>query len=339
MVKRASIVAAALLIVAFGALSAPLTILYTNDLHLRFGHLASLERLIAEERAVGAPVLLVDAGDTWQDFRRPLPAVWGADEMVEWMNRVGYDGMALGNHDMYWGSGRLDELVRAAGFPVLCANLVPQRRVEAPFVPSTRVDVDGISVLLIGLITEELLPYSAYPGFRLVPASDAVADEIDRAALPEDLIVVVAHLPVADAIRVARRVPEIDVFVTGHSHEETSDPVRVGDTLIVQSGAFGEYLGRLALDVDPGTGAHRLIGNALIPTEKTPTDVGRGLLQLLAVTAGAVAGARRVRLLKFEGKAMPVSTTPIVNPCSLATLYASKALYSPHPRCTSPTIG
>ena len=296
MVKRASIVVVALWIVSLGVVSAPLTILYTNDLHLRLERLASIERLIAEERAAGAPILLVDGGDTWQDFRRPLPAVWGADRMVEWMNRVGYDGMALGNHDMYWGSARLDELVGAASFPVLCANLVPLRRAEPPFVPSTRVDVGGISVLLIGLITEELLPYSAYPVLRLVPAAAAAAREIDREALPGDLIVVLAHLPVADAIRVTKQVPEIDVFVTGHSHEETREPVRVGDTLIVQSGAFGENLGRLALDVDPGTGVHRLMDNALIPTEKTSTDVGRGLLQLLAVAAAAIAAALVVLL-------------------------------------------
>ena len=294
--KRALIVVVALWIVSLGVVSAPLTILYTNDLHLRLDRLASIERLIAEERAAGAPVLLVDAGDTWQDFRRPLSAVWGADRMVEWMNRVGYDGMALGNHDMYWGSGRLGELVGAASFPVLCANLVPLRRAEPPFVPSTRIDVDGISALLIGLITEELLPYSAYPVLHLVPAAAAVAGEIDRAALPGDLIVVVAHLPIADAIRVAKQVPEIDVFVTGHSHEETREPVRVGDALIVQSGAFGENLGRLGLDVDRETGAHRLIDNALIPTEKAPTDVGRGLLQLLTVVTAAVAAALLVLL-------------------------------------------
>lgn len=296
MVRRVLIPVVVLLIVAFGGVSAPLTILYTNDLHLRFGRLASIERLVAVERDADVPVLLLDAGDAWQDFRRPLPAVWGADGMVEWMNRVGYDGMALGNHEMYWGAERLDELVGAASFPVLCANLVPQRRAETPFVPSARVDAGGISVLLIGLITEELLPYSAYPRLRVVHAAGAVAGEIDRAALPEDLIVVVAHLPVADAIRVARQVPEIDVFVSGHSHEETIDPVRVGDTLIVQSGAFGENLGRLALDVDPATSAHRLIGNALIPTEKAPTDVSRGLLQLLAVAAAALAAALLVLL-------------------------------------------
>jgi 5'-nucleotidase len=149
--------------------------------------------LIAEERAGEAPVLLFDAGDTWQDFRRPLPAVWGADRMVEWMNRVGYDAMALGNHDMYWGAERLDGLARKANFPILCANLRPVRHGSVPFASSARLEADEVSVLAIGLITEELLPYSAYPALHVVPAATAVRDEIDRAANDAELIVVVAH--------------------------------------------------------------------------------------------------------------------------------------------------
>ena len=296
MVRRALVLAGALLIVAIECLSSPLTILYTNDLHLRFERVASIERLIAEERVGDVPVLLLDAGDTWQDFRRPLAAVWGADEMVEWMNRVGYDAMALGNHDMYWGAERLGQLARRASFPILCANLKPVRPGAAPFASSTRLDAGGISVLLIGLITEDLLPYSAYPALRVVHPSVALRDEIARTSDGRDLIVVVAHLPVADAIRVAAEVPGIDVFVTGHSHEETSDPVRVGETLIVQSGKFGESLGRLAVDVDPETGEHRLIDNDLIPTAKAPAEIGRGLLQLFRVVVTAVAAALLVLL-------------------------------------------
>jgi len=295
-VRRVGVLVAFLSIVAFDCASSPLTILYTNDLHLRLARLASLERLIAEERAGEPPVLLFDAGDAWQDFRRPLPAVSGADRMVEWMNHVGYDAMALGNHDLYWGAERLDELAQMAGFPVLCANLKPVRHVSVPFASSTRLRAEEVSVLAIGAITEELLPYSAYPALRTVPATAAVQGEIDRAAKDGDLIVVVAHLPVADAIRVAKKVPEIDVFVTGHSHEETTVPVRVGDTLIVQAGAFGENLGRLAIDVDPSTGEHRLMANELLETAKAPTDIGRDLRQLLRVFLATVAATLLVLL-------------------------------------------
>ena len=290
LVRRALGWICVLCVFAMSCAAVPVTILYTNDIHLRFGRLASLEQRIAAERAGDVPVLLFDAGDAWQDFRTPLAAVWGADEMVAWMNRVGYDGMALGNHDMYWGRRRLEELAEEAAFPILCANLEPVRG-GVPFVPSVRVEAGGISVLAIGLITEEWLPYSAYPALRVIPGASALRREIDRRATPSDLVLVLAHLPVADATRIASVVPEIDVFLTGHSHEETPDPVSVGETLIVQSGAFGERLGRLSIDVDPETGSHRLIANELLATVKAPTEIGRGLAQLLWIAAATAAAA------------------------------------------------
>jgi len=231
-----------------------------------------------------------------QDFRRPLAAVWGADEMVEWMNDVGYDAMALGNHDTYWGPGRLEELVQRARFTVLCANLEPIRGMEAPFSPSVRLEVEGISVLAIGLVTEELLPYSSLPMLRVIPAAAAVRREMVRAARVDDLIIVVAHVPIAQAIRVAAEVPEIDVFLTGHSHQATDDAIRVGETLIVQSGAFGRNLGRLVIDVDPETGRHQLVSNELLPTEEASADLGRGLRHLSGVLLGIIALALVVLL-------------------------------------------
>lgn len=296
MVRCAAMVGGIVLAVAIGCAATPLTILYTNDLHLRFGRLASMERLINEARAGELPVLLFDAGDAWQDFRRPLAAVWGADELVAWMNRVGYDAMALGNHEMYWGESRLQELSQEADFPILCANLTSVRCNPMPFVPSTRLIAGEFSVLAIGLITEEMLPYSAYPTLRPTPMVAAVRSEIERAAFDRDVIAVIAHLPVADAVRIATAVPEIDLFVTGHSHEETHDPVQVGSTLIVQSGAFGEKLGRLSLDIDAVSGEVRLLGHRLIPTEEAPAVTGRGLHQLVAVLLG-VAIATLVVLL------------------------------------------
>ena len=276
-----------LLLMAWQSAAVPLTVLYTNDLHLRFARLDSIARLISQERASGAAVLLVDAGDAWHDFRLPTTAVWGADRMVEWMNRVGYDAMALGNHDLYWGSARLAELAAAMEFPLLCANLQPIRPEAAVFSASTTVVVGGVSVRIVGLTAEELLPYSAYPGLRAVPAASALRRELEAATEPAQLRLVIGHLSLADSMRLAALVPEIDVFVSGHSHETTADPIRVGETLIVQSGAFARRLGRLVIDVGTTAGEHRLLGHELLSTEKAP-ETGRGLLQLVAVLGAAL---------------------------------------------------
>lgn len=288
------LVGIALVGIAFASWSRPLTILHTNDLHLRFARLDSLRELIEEERAKGAPVLLVDAGDTWQDFRRPSAMVGGADDMVEWMNGVGYDAMALGNHDLYWGPDRLFELVDQAGFAVLCANLEPAGGFATPFASSVVRSIAGIRVLLIGVITDQYLPHPDYPWLRHVEPGKAIVREIDKLAEPADLIVAVGHVPIDEAVRITTAVSSIDLFVTGHSHEETREPVRAGKTLIVQTGAFARNLGRLVLDV--GAEGTTLVSYDLLETEKAPTQWGRGLLQFAAVAVALLATALLVLL-------------------------------------------
>lgn len=284
-VRLAARVALALVLVGSAVAATEITILYTNDLHLRLSRLESIAALVAAERALSDCVLLLDAGDTWQDYRVPIFAVWGADEMLDWMNETGYDAMALGNHDLYWGARRLSALAEAADFPLLCANVVSTGDVLPPFAASARIAVGGIDVLVVGLITEEYFPYFDYPWLVPIDAAHAVRAEIDARGDGADLVVCLAHVPGSDARTIASKVPGIDVFLTGHSHEETLSPVQVGETVIVQSGAFGRSLGRLVIDVDPSSGASHVASNRLLPTEEAPAPVGRGLVRLLEVLA------------------------------------------------------
>ena len=282
---RGSVILGALVLLLWGvyASSSQLEILYTNDIHSRLDRLESLAGLIEKERGMEGPVLLFDVGDTWQDFRVPIYAVWGADEVVSWMNQVSYDAMGLGNHDLYWGADQLARLCERANFPVLSANLRPIAGIASPFIPYTFISISGLEVLVIGLITSEYLPYPDFPWLRYVAPEMALKEVLKETEKTADLVVVLGHLPVAEACRIAEVVPEIDIFLTGHSHETTEEPVIFGQTLILQAGAFGQYLGRLQLELDPGTGAILQATNDLIPTEKTPAALGRGYLKLFKV--------------------------------------------------------
>jgi 2',3'-cyclic-nucleotide 2'-phosphodiesterase (5'-nucleotidase family) len=196
--------------------------------------------------------------------------------------------MAPGNHDLYLGWPKVQGLAARAAFPVLCANLEPVDGTDAPFAGSARVDVGGLDVLVVGLTALEQLPWLDIPWLRPVDPVEAVRREIAAAAGEPDLIVCVAHVPLHEAERMAVAVPEIDVFVIGHSHETTPVPRVVGGTLIVQSGAFGRYVGELVVEVEEG-GA-RLVDNALLPTiEEAATDTGRGLIHLAQIALGVLA--------------------------------------------------
>lgn len=260
-----------------------LTILYTNDIHNRLESLDYLGELIQQERSRRDTVLLFDCGDTWHDFRIPIYAVWGSGKMVNWMNGVKYDAMAIGNHDLYYGPDTLAELASASNFPLLCANLTCLDAGQTPFVPYTMIPVGGLRVLVIGVITSELLCYPDYPWLRYIDPVRAIQGVLDETYNMADLVVVLGHLSVTQAAQIAGEISEIDVFLTGHSHEITPKPVRQGKTIIVQAGSFGKYLGCLELEIDPVSLEVVAVQNSLIEAKKTPAMYGRGYLALIAV--------------------------------------------------------
>lgn len=275
--------------IAGRGVAAPLTVLFTNDLHARLAVLPSVSDAIAQERLRGSPVLLLDAGDAWHDFRRPIYSVWGDGRMVEWMNEVSYSAMALGNHDVYYGAVRLRQRVEEARFPVLCANWRPTTA-EHPIVPSVVLPAGELRVLLVGVTTDEFLPFPAYPTYEYRCPADAISEEIQRQAGRFDVVIVVGHVGVVDAKRIARAVPAITVFLTGHSHEELPDPVVEGRTIIVQTGAFGRRLGRLVLEVDSGTGRTTVVSYELMTIQQSPVDTWAGIRRLLMIASAIVLG-------------------------------------------------
>jgi 2',3'-cyclic-nucleotide 2'-phosphodiesterase (5'-nucleotidase family) len=281
-IRRLALAAILAAVLSLAAAGETLRVVYTNDLHARLDRLASIGEWIAAAREIGDPVLVVDAGDAWQDFRVPLYAFWGAEWVLAWMNEVGYDAMAPGNHDFYVGWPVVRALAQKASFPILCANLAPADGTAPPFPGSTRLVVGGLDVLVIGLTALEFVPALEMPWLRPTDPVTALRWQVETAPGSPDLIVCLAHVPVREAEVLARAVPEIDLFVTGHSHETTQDPVAVGTTLIVQSGAFGRYVGQLVLDVRHD--GVRVVDHQLLATEeRAGTDLGPGLSKLASL--------------------------------------------------------
>lgn len=99
----------------------PVVILHTNDVHGAVSNYAKVAALASQYESEGAYVLILDAGDFSQGDT--AVSVSEGATAVELMNMVGYDAVALGNHEFDYGFEALKKNMENAQFPVLAANV------------------------------------------------------------------------------------------------------------------------------------------------------------------------------------------------------------------------
>jgi 5'-nucleotidase len=338
--KRFLLSAAALSLTA-GMASADytITILHTNDFHARFepiskydgpcgaedntagecfGGTARLVTAIQEAKARTNNAILVDGGDQFQGTL--FYSYYKGQMAAEMMNKLGYDGMTVGNHEFDDGPEVLASFMSAVNFPILMSNadVSAEPLLADKLAKSTVIERGGEKIGLIGLTPEDT-DELASPGDN-VKFSDpvtAVQGEVDRlTAMGVNKIIVLSHSSYAIDQKVAAETTDVDVIVGGHSNTLLSNtneraegpyPTMVGNTAIVQAYAYGKYLGALNVTFDDAgnitqaTGEPILIDAAVVEDAETVARISEMAAPLeeirnkiVADTAEPIGGDRAV---------------------------------------------
>ncbi len=257
------------------------TFLFTNDIHSHYdagltrpsiGGLARLKTAVDVIRSETPHALLLDGGD-WSEGGIYYLADGGATAL-RLMHQMGYDAVALGNHD--WVNGP-DELLRSlleapVSPPVLVANLdysaYSRGQELARRLPPYRIfERNGVKVALIGVTTYQVIYDHLFKPVKVLGVAGVVKQLVKELRPQADLLVVMSHNSVGFNEELLREVPEIDLVIGAHDHRKLIDPIAVfrptGSTgYLVEAGSDGEYLGKIRLSVTPeGTRIeeHRLI--------------------------------------------------------------------------------
>ncbi|EWG09925.1 bifunctional metallophosphatase/5'-nucleotidase [Cytobacillus firmus] len=238
-----------------------ITILHTNDSHGRAVEgeydgmgFAKLSTLVKQYESKNPNTLLLDAGDTLHGTT--FATLSKGESIVNVMNKVGYDGMAAGNHDFNYGYERLMELKDKMLFPLLSANVRKQDGNQL-LKPYEIKEVDGLKLGIFGLSTPET-HYKTHPknveGLTFTdPVKEAQAMVAELKAQNVDMIIAVTHLGIDESstdtsIKVAKGAPGIDLIVDGHSHSKLVEGLEgENDTLIVSAGEYTKNLGVVEL--------------------------------------------------------------------------------------------
>jgi 2',3'-cyclic-nucleotide 2'-phosphodiesterase (5'-nucleotidase family) len=125
------------------------------------------------------------------------------------------------------------------------------------FAPTAVREIGGVTVGFVGVATPivtQTMPHAFGAGLRIPDPAGPLRQAVRRLRHTErvDLVVAVSHMGLPQDIHLARTVEGIDVLLSGHTHDRLTHPIRVGKTLVMQSGFSGSFLGRLDLTVERG---------------------------------------------------------------------------------------
>jgi len=277
------------------------TLLFTNDVESAYdpipafwlddqtmiGGIAEMTTLIRSIRQSEPNVFLFDSGDI---FTGALAKLTEGRLAFELMITMGYDAMAIGNHEFEYGHDIFAWQKNRAPFPVLGANFF-YKDTNHPYAQAHAViERNGVRIGVIGIMGQDavsaIIPSYIAAVDVTVPA-EAVQRSVDELRDEVDLIVLLTHqgktAPMqTDAesdprlqrdidadIDLAGAVTGVDILFAGHADAGTPEPVVHPETgtIIMQTYGQATHLGYLKLTLDPDTRKITNHDGRLIPVD------------------------------------------------------------------------
>ena len=283
-----------------------ITILHTNDHHGHFWRseygeygLSAQKTLVdgirREVAAEGGSVLLLSGGDI--NTGVPESDLQDAEPDFRGMNLIGYDAMAVGNHEFDNPLTVLRQQEKWAKFPFLSANIYQKSTGERLFKPWAIFKRQDLKIAVIGLTTDDTAKIGNPEFFTDIefrkPAEEAkvVIQELQMNEKP-DVMIATTHMGHYDNgnhgsnapgdVEMARSLPEgaLAMIVGGHSQDPVCmaaenkkqvdyvpgtpcAPDKQNGIWIVQAHEWGKYVGRA--DFEFRNGEMKMVNYQLIP--------------------------------------------------------------------------
>lgn len=268
-----------------------LVLLHSNDMHGDFlaeakdgsevGGVSLLSGYIKQQREENPNVLYAIAGDMFRGS--VIDSEYRGFSTIELMNFLNPDIVTLGNHEVDYGLTHLLFLEKCAKFPIVNANMYIKTNHTRLFTPYKIIDVNGLHVMFIGIITEEVLASTKSESIvgtfvDVWEAAKQVGVIIDNYKTTRvDLTVLLTHIGYENDIELAKVLdPEwrVDMIIGGHSHTLLTRPKVINNVPIVQVGVGTDQIGRFEININ--TEQHKMIDYKWevvpITSKNCPTD-------------------------------------------------------------------
>ena len=216
-------------------------ILSVNDMHASIDMLPKFAALVDSLRGVYPDLLVFSAGDNrtgnpvndqYDPVNYPMTAL---------MNKVGFDACTVGNHEWDGGIANLNNDIKRADFPFLCANVIIPSTVDLDIKPFVFIENQGVKLAVIGLIE---IRHDGIPGshpdnlkqlsFR---RPETVLPQYKYLKDQNDAVILLSHCGLETDLELAQTNPWLDAILGGHTHTLVENPTEHNGVLVTQAGS------------------------------------------------------------------------------------------------------
>lgn len=178
---------------------------------------------------------------------------------IEVMNLLTPDVATIGNHEVDYGLAHLLFIEKCANFPIINANMYLISNSTRLFRPHIVIKIDGIKILFIGVLTEDVLASAKQEELigKLIDVhneAEEIRKVVDAYKTHDiDLTILLTHIGFEEDKRLAAELAKdytIDMIIGGHSHTHLEEPCVVDGIPIVQAAVGTAQIGRFDILFD-----------------------------------------------------------------------------------------
>ena len=222
------------------------------------GGLARLAGYVNKVRSEKKNVIYANAGDMFRGS--VIDSEYQGLSTIDLMNNLRPDVATVGNHEVDYGFAHLLFLEKCAKFPIINANLFITMNNARIFTPYVNVEVGGMKIMFIGILTDEVL--ASTKGEKIIGSFidlESAAKEVgiicdNYRTVRTDMTVLLTHIGLENDIKLAGLLdPDwgVNLIIGGHSHTFMEKPEVVNGIPIVQAGTGTSVIGQIDIQFDP----------------------------------------------------------------------------------------
>lgn len=214
------------------------------------GGYARIATKIKDIRKSSEHTLLFDGGDT---FHGTLPLVQSKGEAIlPILNQMGFSAM-VGHWDFAYGPAQLKKLAAALNYPMLGINVYNED--GSLFLPPYLItQVADVKIAVIGIcsnIIDKTMPGNFSEGLKITDGMVELPTIIQQVKLDgADIVILLSHNGFPQDAAMLANIAGVDICLSAHTHNRMYEAVKINDSILIQCGCHGSFLGHLKMDIE-----------------------------------------------------------------------------------------